>query len=88
MGKWGDDFLYSKQLPNGEFVCLMQHEDGLPWNFFDFKPVGDRQLLLKGIDEAEADDARGINFLDFAMTHEGCVRVHSLHNMRLKAVQR
>ena len=88
LGKWGDAFLYSKQIPSGEFVCLMQHEDDLPWNFFDFEPVGDRRLLLKGIDEAEADDARGINCLDFALTHEGCVRVHSLHNMRLKAVRR
>jgi len=88
LGNWGEAYLHSKQLPNGEFVCLMQHEDQLPWGFFDFKPVGDRRLLLKGIDEVEANDARGISCLDFALTHEGCVRVHSLHNMRLKSVRR
>lgn len=87
LGNWGDAYLYSKELPNGEYVCLMNHVDPLPWDFFEFKPVGDRRLLLKGIDEAEADDARGISCLDFALTHEGCVRVHSLHNMRLTSVQ-
>ena len=88
LGNWDDAFLYSKDLPNGEYVCLMTHVDPLPWDFFDFKPVGDRRLLLKGIEEREADDARGISYLDFALTHEGCVRVLSLHNMRLKSVRR
>ena len=87
LGNWGDAYLFSKELPNGEFICLMNSVDPLPWDFFDFKPFGHRRMLLKGIDETEVDDVRGISSLDFALTHEGCVRVQSRHNMRLKSVR-
>ena len=33
LGNWGDAYLFSTELPNGEFVCLMQSVDPLPWNF-------------------------------------------------------
>lgn len=86
VGEWTDDLLFSLQLPNGEFVCLMQRIDQLPEDFFDFGPIGRRRFLTLDVEEADMKDIRGISVFDCALLNEGCGHVQSLHNMRLMTV--
>lgn len=86
LGQWTDELLFATQLPNGEFVCLMQEITPLPEDFFDFAPLSSPYNVTLGIDEAEMDDARGISSFDCAQLFEGHGCIRSLHNMRMVSV--
>ena len=87
LGEWTDELLFSKQLPNGEFVCLMQEIRPLEDGFFDFAPVPSPTYVTLGIEEDELDDARGISVFDCAQMFEGHGCIRSLHNMRMMTVE-
>lgn len=86
LGKWTDKLIFSLQLPNGEFLCLMQELVPLDDVFFDFTPTSSKAYVTLGIEEAELDDVRGISVFDCAQLFEGHGCVRSLHNMRIITV--
>ncbi len=83
LGRWTDELLFSRELPGGEFVSLMQFVTPLPKDFFDFRSLTGPYCITLGIDENEMDDARGISCFDCAQLLEGHGCIRSLHNMRL-----
>lgn len=71
LGKWTDELLFATQLPDGEFVSLMQFVAPLPKDFFDFRPLTSPYGVALGIHENEMDDARRISCFDCAQLFEG-----------------
>jgi len=88
LGEWTDKLLFSTQLPNGEFIGLMQFVEPLAEDFFAFSPMTSAFGISLGIEENEIDDVRGISFLDCTQLFEGHCLIRSLHNMRLIKVQK
>jgi len=86
LGHWTDELIFCKQLPNGEYVCLLQFLEPLPENFFDFAPIESPYFVTLGLEEGEIDDARGISTFDCAIFREGHGCIRSLHNMRVASV--
>lgn len=50
LGNWTDELFFATELPDGEFVSLMQFVEPLPKDFFDFKPLTSPYGVTLGID--------------------------------------